>query len=432
MLALPVAWADAPDGRWQFFKTIILPSTFPHEQLVEFEVDPEVYAEALPGLGDVRIAASGADGEREIPYKLLVAAEIKDRVALAPRLQDLGHVPGEYTSFILHVRSEGDLHSEVKILTSSTNFQRRVSVSGSDDGETWRILEDNGTIFNFAIPERGFSTGDTRVRYPTSSARFLRVHIFDDGEQPLDIEGALVVLPQKRKAQHHHLPLDIVHRIEDPERKQTILLMRAPHPGFPADRISLDIPHRNFYREVAVEGSYDSIFWIPLQSGEILYDFDTPRFVGGDRELRFGESRYPYYRITIFNEDNPPLPVEKPTASGFARKVVFTAGGGETYRLYYGNPEASAPSYELEKLFPYLVTGDLPVAQLGGHAVNPAFGVPAPELCGRTLYRTLPLVAAGSCSGGGPAGRPFPGQPDTPVAGPPQAARIVSGTKHSG
>ena len=90
--------------------------------------------------------------------------------------------------------------------------------------------------------------------------------------------------------------------------------------------------------------------------------------------MRLGESRYLYYRITIFNEDNPPLPVEEPIASGFARKIIFAAAG-ETYRLYYGNSEASAPSYELEKVFPYLVTEDLPVARLGRHEVNPAVDV---------------------------------------------------------
>ena len=101
--------------------------------------------------------------------------------------------------------------------------------------------------------------------------------------------------------------------------------------------------------------------------------------MGDDRELQFGESRYLHYRITIFNEDNRPLPVEQPVASGFARKVVFTAAPGGAYRLYYGNPEVSAPSYELEKLLPYLVTEELPVARLGSNEVNPAFDTPVPR-----------------------------------------------------
>ena len=388
-------WADSPDAEWQFFKPIILPDDPLDDQLVEVELDPEVYAHAQPGLGDLRLTATDADGERGMPYKLLVEAGDQRRAAVPVEMRDLGHIPNDHTAFVLHVQSEGDLHSEVEIQTSSVNFQRRVVVSASDDGENWRILEEHGTIFNLTIPERGFSADDTSVQYPSSSARFLRVQIFDEDREPLAIRGAVVLFARMLEPRRRHLLLDIIQRIEDPERKQTILVLRASHSGFPTDRIDLDIPHRNFYREVVVEGSYDAIYWIPLQSGEILYDFDTPRFVGDDRELRFGESRYLYYRVTIFNEDNPPLPVEKPVASGFARKVVFTAVAGETYRLYYGNPEASVPSYELEKLFPYLITEDLPVARLGPHDLNPAFDVPAPPLEGVPFTERYPWLLPG-------------------------------------
>ena len=395
LLSATDVWADSPDAGWQFFKLVILPDDLADARLVEVELDPEVYSHAQPGLGDVRLTATNTDGEREIPYQLLVEAGDQRRAAVPVEMQDLGHIPNDHTSFVLSVQSEGDLHSEVQIQTSSANFQRRVAISASDDGETWRILQENGKIFNLAIPERGFSAGDTSVRYPSSSARFLRVQIFDDDQEPLAISGAVVLFAQTLEPRRHHLPLDIVERIEDAERKQTILVLQAFHPGFPADTIHLDIPHRNFYREVVVEGSYDSIYWIPLQSGEILYDFDTPRFVGDDREIRFGESRYRYYRITIFNEDNPPLPVEKPVGSGFARKIVFTAAAGETHRLYYGNPEASAPSYELEKLFPYLVTEDLPVARLGHRDVNPAFDAPVPRPVGEPFTERYPWLLPG-------------------------------------
>ena len=395
LLSVLDAWADAPDGEWQFFKPVFLSDDLSVSRLVEVELDPEVYAHAQLGLGDVRLAATDTAGERQIPYQLLVEAGDQRRAAVPVKMQDLGHIPNDHTSFVLLVQSEGDLHSKVEIQTSSVNFQRRVSVSASDDGETWRILEEHGAIFNVTMPERGFSAGDTSVKYPSRSARFLRVQIFDEEEEPLAIRGAVVLFAQTLEPRRHHLPLDIVQRIEDPERKRTILLLQAFRAGFPADSISLDIPHRNFYREFALEGSYDSIYWIPLQSGEIIYDFDTPRFVGDDRELRFGESRYLYYRITIFNEGNPPLLIEKSMAHGFARKIVFTAAAGETYCLYYGNPEASAPSYELEKLFPYLVTENLPVAHLGLHEVNPAFGAPAPMPVGEPFTERYPWLLPG-------------------------------------
>ena len=96
-----------------------------------------------------------------------------------------------------------------------------------------------------------------------------------------------------------------------------------------------------------------------------------PRFVGDDRELRLGESRYLYYRITISNEDNPPLPVEKPVANGFARKLVFASAAGETHRLYCGNSEASTRPYQLEKQLPYLDIEEVSVTRLGGSVVKP-------------------------------------------------------------
>ncbi len=379
LLSTPDAWGDSPDGEWRFVKPVILPDNLSGAQLVEVELDPEVYSHAQPALGDVRLTVVYPAGERETPYKLLVEAGDQRRSAVPVKMRDLGYVPNAHTSFILDVESEGDLHSEVEIQTASENFQRRVSMSGSDDGETWRVLEENGTIVNLTIPERGFSVGDTRVKYPSSAARFLMVRIFDEEQEPLAVRAAVVFYAQELQSRRHRLPLDIIQRIEDPEHKQTILLLDAGSPGFPANSIRLDIPQRNFYRQVALEGSYDSVVWIPLQSGEVLYDFDTPKFVGDDREIRFGESRYRYYRITVFNEDNPALPVETALATGFVRKIIFAANAREAYRLYYGNPEVSAPSYELERMFPYLVTEDLPVARLGSHDVNPAFDVPAPR-----------------------------------------------------
>ena len=61
------------------------------------------------------------------------------------------------------------------------------------------------------------------------------------------------------------------------------------------------------------------------------------------------------------------------------RKLVFSADRAGSYRLYYGNPEAGPPSYDLERIFPYLVTEGLPAAGLGPHTQNPAFLVPDPS-----------------------------------------------------
>ena len=189
----------------------------------------------------------------------------------------------------------------------------------------------------------------------------------------------------------------------------------GPAPGFPANGIELDIPQRNFHRRVSLEGSNDLTSWRIVQGEETLYDFDTPKFVGSDRSIRFGESRYRHYRITIANDDNPRLPVGGARASGFVRKLVFSADPAQSYRLYYGNPDVSAPSYDLERVFPYLVTEGLPVAALGPHTRNPVFAVPA--AAAHTLHRALPVAASRNCGDCGPTHRCVPSQHCPPAQG---------------
>ena len=375
LLAAFPLFAAVNETDWRYYKQATLADDFAVTGLVALELDSEVYAHASPTLGDLRVA-NQQDGQEQ-PYKLLVESGDLRRASVSANMRDLGHT-GQSTSFVLDLLSDGALHNELEIQTSSRNFQRQVAIEGSDDGESWRTLRDDGIIFDLTIEERGFTTRDTRVTYPDSTARFLRVQITDEDLEPLSIGGGVVFFARQLEPRRASLPLAIVGREDYAERKETVLLLDGGRAGFPANRIELDIPQRNFYRQVSVEGSNDLESWRGVQSNETLYDLDTSKFVGNDLSIGFGESRFRYYRVTIANEDNPRLSVNGARASGFVRKLVFSADPGQSYRLYYGNPEASAPSYDLERIFPYLVTEGLPVAALGPHLQNPAFTVVAP------------------------------------------------------
>ena len=144
---------------------------------MEVVPDTEVFAHAAPALSDLRVVEE--DSQQEVPYKLLVERGEQRRASVSVTMRDLGHVPNQHTSFVLDLNQQGVLHNELEIRTSSHNFQRDIVVEGSEDAEDWRVLDDNGQIFDFTISERGFTTRDTRVQYPSSTARYLRVRIID-------------------------------------------------------------------------------------------------------------------------------------------------------------------------------------------------------------------------------------------------------------
>ena len=118
--------------------------------------------------------------------------------------------------------------------------------------------------------------------------------------------------------------------------------------------------------------------------------------LGSQLSIGYPESRYRYFRLTVFNEDDPPLAVAGVQANGHSRKLIFSADPGGSYRLYYGNPDSAPPSYDLEHIFPYLVTENLPVASLGAHTANPLFTMPAisPEPFTERYPWLVPTVVA--------------------------------------
>ena len=374
ILAAPLVWADFSVQSWRFFKPVVLPADLAETSLVEVVPGREVFPHAARGLADLRILE--VDGQREVPYVLLVERGEQRRSSVAVRMRDLGHVPGRHTTFILDLEREGDLHNELEISTSSHNFQRDIVVEGSEDAENWSVLDESGQIFDFTIAERGFTTRDTRVKYPSSTVRYLRVRIVDEDQPPLEVGGAVVFFAQQLPPRETELSATITSRVEDVEGRKTLLFLDLGISGFPANRISVTTSQENFYRQAKLEGSEDNQTWTLLQGTEALYAFNTPKFVGSQLSLSYHESRYRYYRITILNEDDPPLPVSSAQASGFLRKLIFFADPGGSYILYYGSPDAESPSYELEQVFPYLVTEDLPAAGLGAHTANPLFTGP--------------------------------------------------------
>ena len=373
LATFPVA-ADFLDQAWRFFKPVVLPADLAETTLVEVGPDREVFPHAARGLTDLRILE--VDSQREVPYVLLVERGEQRRSSVAVRMRDLGHVPGQHTTFILDLQREGVLHNELEVRTSSQNFQRSVEVEASENGEVWQILDQNGRIFDLTIPERNFNTRDTRVRYPSSTARYLRIRIVDEEQSPLEVTGAVVFFAQQLPPRETELPAAIKSRVEDVQERKTLLFLDLGISGFPTNRISLATSQENFYRRVELEGSHDNQLWTLLRQSDNLYVFNTPKFVGSQLSISYPESRFRYFRLTVFNEDDPPLPVTGAQASGFLRKLIFFADPGSSYRLYYGSPKAKPPSYELEHVFPYLVTENLPVAGLGTHTANPLFTGP--------------------------------------------------------
>ncbi len=386
------AAADFSLRDWRYSKDIILPSELQQESLVEFVPDREVFAGAASGLADLRIIAGD---ETEVPYKFEVSKSEQKQTSFSVSLLDKGYVAGRYNIFTADLGSEGILHNEINIQTSSSNFRRTAGVETSNDGATWMKVAEQ-TVYDFTVKERNFTTRNTRVRYPDSTARYLRVTIADEGEGPLEITGATVFFVEETRAEEVLWPVSILGISHDTSRRATLVEVDLGTPGIPSYRLAVNVSDVNFNRDVALEASPDREQWRTILSRASIYAFDTPKFVGKSLTIAYRETTSRYLRLVIHDQDNPPLNVQDVKVWGFRRRAVFTADPQKSYKLYYGNTEAQRPSYDIERVFPYLVTEKLPEVKLGDQASNPHFVAKKPPVSERFpwLFPTVIAVAA--------------------------------------
>ncbi len=369
--ALPVALvlADFSAGEWRYVKSVTLPADLGERGLVEVAPDAEVFAGSAAGLVDLRVVSG--DGV-EVPYKMEVSRGELRRTAIPATLMEKGYVPGQYTTFVADLRREGVLHNQIEIRTPSSNFNRTALVESSDDGGTWTEIAEQ-QIYDFTVEERGFSARDTRINYPYTSARYLRVRVIDEGQGPIEVAGASVSSVKETPPREVRWPSSLLSTTRDAEDRTTLVELDLGFEGVPSKRISIEVTDVNFHREVGVEHSEDRIEWRTLASRGAIYAFDTPRFVGSSLYVSYPETASRYLRLVIRDEDNPPLDVQEVEVWGLQRRLVFSADPGQSYSLYYGNPDAGRPIYDIEHVLPYLDTEDLAQADLGPQQENLGF-----------------------------------------------------------
>ncbi len=389
-----VALADFTPKDWRYWKAIALPQLSGSEEMVELPLDRDVFGGGASGLVDLRVIA---DESQEAPSQLRVETYQREETSRPVQMRDLAHLPGQYTTFVADLGAEGLLHNEIGITASNRaqDFRRGVVVEASRDGQTWLLLRDDGEVFELPVLVRGVPVRDTTVSYPQTTVRYLRVRISNKEGNPLIIGTPLVFYVKETPAIFVEYPATVLENQVDRESKATVvLLLDLGAKGLPTSSLEVGISEKNFYREAYLEGSNDREAWTMLAKAE-LYAYDTPRYVSADLAVDYPLATYRYLRLSVFNQDNPPLAVSGVKVMGPRHVLQFPARPGVAYRLYYGNEEATAPSYDLARYLQYLETRGLPQARLGLQELSPLFVEKLPPVSERFPW-LFPAIVIGA------------------------------------
>lgn len=374
---------------WQFYKEVLVSVG---EGLATIDLDAEALAGAKDDGEDLRLYDATGN---EIPYALRVLRDVQILERRAAKQLNRS-TTGDIAAVTLDLGDEPGVHNQIEVVTAGANYRWRVSVLGSDDAEDWATLSERAVIFRFDSATSGVLVN--RVRYPVSRFQYIRVAVSPDQKTaslaPV-IESVTVHLAVAIRGQELDLPVGFgvgeATRVNGrPASTYTIEL-----PGrIPIHALRFTTPTENFSRQFRLEAiDGDDILPVTVSSGRL---FRQDARQSDEAMLRFREVFSPKLRLTVVDDRNPPLQLTQPVVVSAVRQVVvdLDAVVKGPLRLYYGNPAARAPQYDLEEaLSPNLDEG---VSSLfaGVQQFNANYQEPPPPLNERAPWLVYVVLGA--------------------------------------
>jgi hypothetical protein len=367
---------------WKYFKEIALPNDRP--RLVRLSLDRETLDAFKDDASDLRLYDSAG---HEIPHALRVRREINTQEAVDARIFDTSVENGS-------ARASCDLgekpqeHNEVAIETAGNNFRRLVDVQGSPDGSQWFTLVSEANLFRFTAGGR--TVEQMAVDYPVSRYRYLRVRLSRDPQ----VERAAPVITNlrvRRSIQAKGEKVQFAGRLElreadRVEARPASVWQIDLGARIPFEQIVLTVAEEEFARSFQLYAVDNPQAPELIASGQL-----SRRRSEKPKLISFEENAARRLKLTILDDRNPPLNLTSAYVLSAARQLIFETASVAPgpIRLYYGNPKALPPHYDLGARVPLDPAPGPPVLiGIAGQQNNPAY-LPEPK----PFLERLPFLA---------------------------------------
>lgn len=424
-LALVILWAStlsAQELQFQFSKPVTLPPAH-EDQLLAVRLDAEVFAATQNDFADVRLFDDAGDQVPYVVHKAQTSRSNTTRKVWPGRDPQLKPLEDGGLEITLRLQKDDPAPQGLKLVTPLENFEQRVRVFASADGEQWDPLGGEVVIFDYS---RFMDVRQDEISFPESDRRQLRIvidNVTAEQENELveltrrlagenetervertnvrrrpfridrvdfwrDLQNSKFVGPEL--ATHAITDLQVE---QDQERKQTLVTFITQRQ--PLTSLKVDVAERNFSRPMTLETASEqsSTGWRRL-SGSTISRIDFKQLQRGQLSISFPESRESKYRLVIENHDSPPLTITGITASGPVYELVFLPESNSTFQLAYGNADAKNPTYDTAAVEEILRTGVTPmIAELGEQSAGPPPVTPARVSIVRALTNPILLAA---------------------------------------
>jgi hypothetical protein len=329
-------------------------------------LDAEMYHLASSSLADIRLV-DGQGNER--PYVLLRGQEWSKQSSYEARVLNKSVSPEGFSVVLLDLEKKGREHNMVELTIEGHNFRRRVEVYGSDDNTRWLAIRRDAAVYDLSTSDD--TVRQTRVRYPASVYRYVKLHIINDAQPPLPIVSVRLSVETMPAKLTRGYPGSVIRSRVDARRKQSSVLVDCQYRNLPVTAVVLRTPDQNFYRNVTVYAGNDTSMLTRVLS-DVIYRYNIPRLVDEKTSLEFSPTAARFLKIVITNNDDAPLAVDGVDVRAMEYSIVFKSVPEGSY-LYFGNDRAMAPEYDAQRTLDYVDLTSAATLLLGPIQSNPLY-----------------------------------------------------------
>jgi len=343
-------------------------------------VPAAVFDDAQPSLADLRLVnAAGA----VVPYALRVLApRVEDRV-IAGRAFDVVRDDDGAVETSLDLGESTPEHTALEVDLPGVNYRRHARLEAADQPGQWKLLAE-ADLIDFKTTSHEALVN--RLTYPPSRARYLRVRVFPDpvvDKQPLELlQTARAHYAVNEPGEWLESPAVVEPRDAAPVAGSpgSRWIIRLAAKNLPVSALVLDVADLEFARNYSVRFGYEV-------DGQAAFGYAGSgmwtRPPGKPPEpitlLSEQQSAVGTLRLDVTDYANRPLDITAARTRGAQRELIFadTAELRGPLRLYWANPSAVEPHYDLEKRLPSVFTPPPRRIELGEPRANPDY-VPPP------------------------------------------------------
>ena len=394
------------------------------ETLVAAPIDSEIYDSIRTHMPDIRVVSSGT----EVPFLIEKAIETRTRIIekIAPAsVVSLRELPGNRIEMNIELEEDAPNADVLRIHTPLSDYERRVNVFGSTDGESWIQLASGSLVFDYS---RYFDIENNEVALPENGHRHFRVvieDIVDEKASPFrrlwlrsigddQVEHAesftlrnrpfridrIELWAQREKESFKsertgsYKDLGFTVSNNENERQTTVEIDSGREP---LQEFSVGTSDRNFSRKAQIEVRkqvHATTDWVEIGAAT-LSAINYLDFSEETLSIGFPEHRASKYRLIIANQDNAPLAVNSITAAGRIYQIVFIGEPDRSYQIYYDSDKAEAPRYDIATvLAPIRHTFKPAEGSFGPETPNPIYDAESDRARSRLLENRLFLGVA--------------------------------------